>query len=102
MDWRKIRPVLTAVYTALETVDSVKVDDHLAAFQGSLTDHELTVAFNRLKKAGYIEAQDVWQQDLPYSINATEKGLRETSGWPNPDAAVRTTTRSAGRAHRGS
>lgn len=84
--WNEVQPVLEATYELIETrgnnpVDGTEVAEKLGLDSGDL---RLVGVFRALRDAEYVTAYFSAGPMPPRLIQATEKGLQATRGWPRP------------------
>jgi hypothetical protein len=82
MDWNEVRPVLAATYRLLDESDSTTAEQIAQDLGRPLDDARLKRALGLLYDAGYIDGPTIDALPYPVHIEFTEKGLRETAGWP--------------------
>lgn len=87
MDWeREVAPVLRTVYDLLDDqVYPYQLDGRAVASALGREDEDPRLAgvLHQLVQAGYIDATYEGML-LPIDIDATERGLQATRGWPVP------------------
>jgi hypothetical protein len=83
MDWNEVRPVLAATYRLLDAAEGTNAGQIAQELDRPPDDERLERALGLLYDAGYIDGPTIDQLPYPVRIQSTEKGLRETSGWPS-------------------
>lgn len=87
MDFEEAEPVLAATYELLRDAESTTPDAVNEKLGREPGDEHTTRALALLYKTRFIGGTDYQNSPAPVIIEATEKGLQKTSGWPEPGAA---------------
>jgi hypothetical protein len=84
MRWEVVKPYLDATYRLLEEDQVIDGSAVVEALGDSPDDPRVGQIFRLLQEADYINAHFAMATQAPVMIQATEKGLQATSGWPSP------------------
>jgi hypothetical protein len=81
MQWDKVEPILRATYAQLEDRYMTTGDAVIEA--AGCSEDEARIAFDALRKSGYITVQAENAAGIPFMIEAAPLGLQACSGWPS-------------------